>query len=124
MEPPDAAKISQDPTTVNDKFAGVGQAYVAAGPSLRADFPQVLERVDAAAVAVGPVDPQGVIPDEFGPDRGQRLGVVAGKDRQRSLLLFLRHRIVFLAVEVASAAFALSPSRTSLHWAHGHIARR
>lgn len=69
--------------------------------ALRADFAEVLERIDAAAVVVGPFDFQGVIANEFGREGGQRAGVISGKDLEQGLLF-----IFFLADGFAHGAGA------------------
>src|SRR5687768_16604925 len=49
----------------------------------RVDRTEVLERVDSAAVLVGPFDAQRVVSDQLRRDRNGRAGVVAGEDAER-----------------------------------------
>src|SRR5206468_7972008 len=60
-----------------DKFAA---AAAFAGSSWRANLPQILKRIDAAAVLIRPVDAQRVISHQFGRLHAQRLGIIAGQD--------------------------------------------
>ena len=67
-----------------------------------ADLAKVLEGVDAAAVFVGPVNPQSIIPHQLCGYGGEGLGVVAGETGEQGL--FLRGDVQAMGVALADGA--------------------